>query len=136
MPTMYLIIIAILGWGVGSLFYKLAGNYMHPMMVTTTVTALYVILTPLAFLFLKFPKDINVAGVAYAAAAGLCMAIGSMGYLFALKKGDAGEITTITALYPALTLLLSVIFLSEGMTIKKGIGIALALLSCIILSLK
>lgn len=64
------------------------------------------------------------------------MAVGSMAYFFALKRGGAGEVTTVTALYPALTLLLSVFFLQEGMTYRKGIGVALALISFIILSFK
>lgn len=136
MPMLYLILITILGWGVGSLFYKTASDNMHPIMVITTITALYLILTPLAFIFLKFPKEINAPGISYALAGGICMSVGSMAYLFALKRGGAGEVTTITALYPALTLVLSVIFLHEGMTIKKGIGIILALASCLLLSLK
>jgi drug/metabolite transporter (DMT)-like permease len=64
------------------------------------------------------------------------MAIGSMGYFFALKKGGAGEITTVTALYPAITLGLSMFFLGEELTWRKGIGIALALVSVFVLSFK
>jgi bacterial/archaeal transporter family protein len=136
MSTTYLIIITILGWGIGSLFYKVANDNIHPIMVSTVVTFVYVIVTPLSFVFLKFPRDLNTTGVGYSIAGGLLMAVGSMAYFFALKRGGAGEVTTVTALYPALTLLLSVFFLSEGMTLRKGIGVALALISFIILSFK
>jgi uncharacterized membrane protein len=60
---------------------------------------------------------------------GLMMAVGSLAYMFALKRGGAGEVTTITALYPALTLMLSIIFLQEDLTFKKGVGVILALFS-------
>lgn len=64
------------------------------------------------------------------------MGIGSIGYSFALKKGSAGEVTAVAALYPALTLFLSIIFLHEEMNWRKGIGMCLALISAIILTSK
>jgi len=67
---------------------------------------------------------------------GAFMCVGSMGYFFALRSGGAGEITTVCALYPALTLMLSCLFMGETMTLKKGIGIALALASVLVLSRK
>lgn len=131
-----LIALAILGWGIGSLFYKVANDNMHPVMVSTVVTMVYVILTPLTFLVVKFDKAINNTGVLFSILGGTCMAIGSMGYFFALKKGGAGEITAVTSLYPGLTLLLSILFLHEEMTWRKGIGIMLALISFVVLGWK
>src|SRR5271170_7492171 len=107
MSTSYLIIITILGWGIGSLFYKVANDNIHPIMVSTVVTAVYLIITPLTYIFFKFPKDLNVPGISASVLAGLCMAGGSLAYFFALKRGGAGEVTAVTALYPALTLVLS-----------------------------
>lgn|SRR5574337_331425 len=134
-PTM-LIILTIVGWGIGSFLYKPANENMHPIMVSTIVTGIYIIATPFAFLFLKFDKTINTTGILFSLAGGLMMAVGSLGYMFALKKGGAGEITAITAVYPALTLALSMIFLNEDLTWRKGIGIALALISLLVLSWK
>lgn len=64
------------------------------------------------------------------------MCIGSLAYFYALKRGGAGEITTLTALYPALTLLLSVLFLREEINFRKIIGVLFALASVFILSKK
>lgn len=137
MPSVYLILFSILGWGIGSLFYKLANNNMHPMMVTTIVTMVYVILTPLAFIFVKFDQSVNLSGIIYSVGGALCMCVGSLAYFFALKAGGAaGETTTLTALYPALTLLLSYFFLGEQLSIKKGVGIILAFVSIYFLSQK
>lgn len=136
MSTPILIALAILGWGIGSLFYKVANDNMHPVMVSTVVTLVYIILTPLTFLVIKFDRAVNTTGVLFSILGGTAMAIGSMGYFFALKKGGAGEITTVTALYPALTLLLSIFFLNEDMTWRKGIGVGLALVSFIVLGWK
>lgn len=136
MSTTYLIILTILGWGIGSLCYKPANDAMHPIMVSTVVTLVYIILTPIAFLLFKFDKTWTWPAVGFSCLGGCLMAIGSIAYFFALRKGGAGEITTVTALYPALTLLMSMLILHEEVSWKKGVGIALALVSVIFLSWK
>jgi len=136
MKTEYLIFAAIFGWSIGSLFYKPANDNIHPIMVSTVVTIVYLALTPLAFMFLKFDHTLNAPGVMYAVLAGLFTCLGSMGYFYALKTGGAGEITALTSLYPAFTLLLSWIFLGEHLSIRKAVGIAFAFASIAIISWK
>jgi uncharacterized membrane protein len=136
MSSQYLILISIIGWGVGSLFYKVANDNVHPIMVSTIVTLVYIVLTPIPFFFMNFDKTVNTTGLVFSILGGLAMCAGSMGYFYALKGGGAGEVTTVTALYPALTMLLSCLFMGEGITIKKGIGVALALASVLLLSQK
>jgi bacterial/archaeal transporter family protein len=131
-----LILLTILGWGVGSLFYKIANDNMHPIMVSAAITVLFMVITPLAFIFLKFDHKFNTVGIVAAVLGGACMCAGSMSYFFALRGGHAGLITALTALYPALTLILSMIFLGEHISFKQGIGILLALASFIILGIK
>lgn len=136
MNTQYLVVITIIAWGVGSLFYKVANDNMHPIMVSTIVTCVYFIITPLTFLLYKFPKDVNVTGISFAVVGGILMAAGSIAYFYSLKRGGAGEVTTVTALYPALTLLLSMVFMKETINFKQGIGMVLALISFVLLGLK
>ncbi len=136
MSTQYLIALAILGWGIGSLFYKVANDNIHPIMVSAIVTIVYLILTPFSFLIMRVDRTVNWTGSLFAILGGICMAAGSMGYFFALKRGGAGEITAVTSLYPALTLILSMVFLSEDLTWRKGIGILLALISFVVLGWK
>lgn len=136
MNPQYLVILSVIGWGVGSLFYKQANDNIHPLMVSTIVTLTYAVLTPFAFLFVKFPHTVNATGVGFAVGGGLCMCLGSLGYFYALRSGSAGNITILTSLYPALTLLLSCIFLKEAIGLKQGIGMGLALVSFVLLSMK
>lgn len=133
MLPQYLILLAIFGWGIGSLFIKGANDNMHPIMVSTFMTMTYALLTPLSFLFIKFNHSVNFSGIAYAIVGALFMCTGSMGYFFALKSGAAGQITIMTSLYPALTLFISCMFLGEQMSLKKAIGIGFALISFLIL---
>lgn len=135
-PEFY-IIASILGWGVGSFLYKFSNNAMHPIMVSSIALCLYIVLMPLLWVFVKFDHTITLGGVLYTLAGSLAMCIGTLGFSYALKSGGAvGQTTILTSLYPALTLILSMIFLGESLTIKKVIGIGLALTSFILLGFK
>lgn len=136
MSTSLLVIITIFGWGIGAVFYKLANNNIHPVMVDIVSTITVVGILPFLFLLTSFPKDLNPPGIVYSALGGLSMGIGGLAYFFALRRGEAGEVTTITALYPAITLVASILFLHEGMSIRKSVGVGLALISFFILSQK
>lgn len=136
MQLTWLIILTIMGWALGSFFYKPANDQMHPFMVTSIATCLYVIVTPLVFLFVKFDKTVTFNGTICALLGAVMMGIGSLAYYFAIKKGGVGEIAAVTSLYPALTLVLSMIFFHEELTWRKGIGICLALISAVVLSWK
>lgn len=136
MSNLQLVIISILSWGVGSLFYKVANDSIHPIMVSTIVTAMYVVLTPLSLVIFKVNYNINTTGVVYSLLGGFTMCLGSIAFFYALQKGAAGEVTVLTSLYPALTLILSIAFMKEELSFKKAVGVGLALLSVFILSKK
>lgn len=135
MPYQLLILISIFGWGVGSFVSKLATNIMHPIMIAVIVMATDMLLLPLAFIFLKFDKTAPPIGIFYSVLVAILMTAGTMGFSFALKSGgEVGISTALTALYPALTYLLSVMFLEEQFTLAKSIGMILALVSFFCLS--
>lgn len=134
--SIYLLIVSILGWGIGSFFYKGANNNIHPIMVSSIATCVYAIITPTYFIFLQFDRSVNTTGVIYALLGGLFMCVGSMAYFYALRAGAAGQVTSITALYPTLTLILSCMFMGESLTFKKFIGVIFAVAAAFFLSLK
>lgn len=136
MAPIYLLIISILGWGIGSFFYKGANTQIHPIMVSSIATCVYVLATPIYFLFVKFDHSINASGLTYTILGSICMCIGSMAYFYALRDGAAGQVTAITALYPGLTLLLSYLFLAENLSPKKILGMILAFGAAYLLSMK
>lgn len=136
MSSTHLILITILGWGIGSFFYKTANNNLHPMMVSIIVTSFYVVWDICAITFIPFNKTVNSTGIIYTLLGAFFMGIGSLTYFFALRNGQAGSTTALTGLYPAVTLILASFFLKETITIKSGIGIALAITSFLLLSSK
>lgn len=135
MPYQFFIFFSIMGWGFGSFFYKIANSNIHPVMVSTVSMGLYIVLLPLMWTVMKFDHHISLAGVLYSLAGAAFMCIATLSFSYALHNGGpAGRITILTALYPVLTLILSMIFLGETLTIKKSIGIICALVSFIILA--
>ena len=129
------ILLSILGWGLGSFFSKLATNAMNPIMISVIVLITDSILLALGFFVLKFDKTITPMGIWFSILYAIFMTVGTLGFSFALRTGGAaGQTTIITSLYPALTLLLSMLILGETLSLRKGIGIVLALIAFAILA--
>jgi bacterial/archaeal transporter family protein len=133
----FFIIATMLGWALGSFWYKLASATISPIMLNSVALALYMVLMPCIWLTVKFDHSLTWSGVIYTLVGSLFMCIGTLGFSYALRSGaPVGQVTIMTSLYPALTLGLSMMFLGETLTIKKGIGIVLALISFAVLSSK
>ena len=91
----------------------------------------------LAFIFYLRPSMPDFNGFSIAAViAGLA---GSLGYVFfvkALEHGEASIVLPLTALYPAVTIVLAVLFLHEKISIHQLIGILLAAVAVVLLSIE
>lgn len=132
MSYVWLVALTILGWGSGALLCKVATNHISPMMLAVITTAIYVIMMPPLFYFVKFDKGYNGVGLTFAILGAVAMALGSVAYFYALQKGQAGITTILAGTYPALTLVLSGLFLGEGITIRKVIGFGTVLVGSLI----
>jgi len=66
-------------------------------------------------------------GLALAVGSGLCTAFGLLCFLKALARGPATVVVPLTALYPAITVLLSAVLLHEDLPPSRLLGLALAL---------
>lgn len=126
--TIILMILSLMGWGFGAFFSKMATNRIGEASVFWDLTG-YIPLVIIYTLFAFKAKDIFGAskiGIMYGLIAGLTGAVGLIAFYLLVAKKDAGIATSITAMYPALTALLSFIFLGEKITILKAVGIVLA----------
>jgi len=73
-------------------------------------------------------------GVGAALGAGLAMAVGLLCFFEALARGPATVVVPLTALYPAIAVVLSRVFLDEALTLRHLAGLALALAAAWLLS--
>ncbi|MEB3755644.1 MAG: DMT family transporter [Desulfurococcales archaeon] len=134
--TLFYSIMAILAWGLWGVLIKYATTK------GMTGVAVYIIasLAPLLvipWIYVVYRPHIPMSiSLLVIIAAGV---FGTLGYLFvikALEKASAGTIIAMTSIYPAVTFILSYLFLGEHADPKKILGIILALTGVILLSLE
>lgn len=56
---------------------------------------------------------------------GICLVVGTAFYYFALERNPLSLVGTLTALYPAVTVLVAVLFLGESFSFVQVIGLAM-----------
>ena len=79
----------------------------------------------------RFPLG---AGGAWAAVTALCASSALLLFLYALTKGPASQVTPASSAYPIVTVVGSALFLSEKITLVRGIGTALVVVGVVLLS--
>jgi transporter family protein len=132
-PWLMPAVLTLILWGAWGVFQKIATNQMTPRNVyfISALGALSVVLVILSTS--RFPLSLNFEGAFFALIAGVCSSLGGLLFLQAMKTGEAAVVITFTALYPAVSIVLSFFLLNETITMKQGIGIVLALFSMLLL---
>ena len=134
-PTWFMpAVMALILWGVWGVFKKLATNHMPPrnVYVVSALGAISVVVVILSTS--KLPLSLSVEGTLFAVIAGICSALGGLLFLHAVSRGEASVVITFTALYPVVSIVLSVVLFRETITLKQGIGIVTALFSMVLLA--
>jgi uncharacterized membrane protein len=84
----------------------------------------------------KFKLEKSRRGTLYGLAVGLLSAAGSLAFFGAYRTGgNASVITTVTSLYPMVTVILAVLILRERLTRMQVLGLGFAVVAFIIFSL-
>lgn len=73
-------------------------------------------------------------GFVFAFLTGLCGSLGGLFFLHAIKTGPVSLVICLTALYPAISVLLAMLILKEPVTAKQWAGIFLAICSMMLVS--
>ena len=128
-------VLTLLTWGIWGIASKLASNTTTPRQAL-----LFQCVGVLGFSFVvltmeRFQVQWNAPGFAWAFVAGFFAFIGFLTYFSALQRGPTSVVVVISALYPLVTIILSVAFLHERLNLRQGVGIVLAIIAAIILSL-
>jgi len=74
------------------------------------------------------------AGGAWAALTAVCVAAALVLFFIALTHGDAATVVPVTSVYPVITLIGAALFLSEKITLVRGLGTALVVAGVVLLS--
>lgn len=119
--------------GAGGVTAKLALRTITWQQLVLWVPIAYLVFAAV-FIFLQGARLPLGAGGAWAALTAAC-ASGALVLLFvALTKGDAATVVPVTSAYPLVTLIGSALFLSERLTVERGVGAALVVAGVVLLS--
>lgn len=130
----WLTLIVIFCWALGSFFGKIALIKDIPYRVYL-FEGLGAFCVVIFFLFFKRAEiftgfSFNIPGLLM----GLSWGFGTVLFIVALQSGKLSIIVPLTALYPAVTVLLSIFFLKESLESREIIGIIFAILSGVLLA--
>ena len=76
-----------------------------------------------------FKLQVDSRGILYALLVGIFGMVATLYFIVALSKGSVSVVLTITAGYPAVSILLAFLILKEPITFRQCIGIALAIVA-------
>ncbi len=125
----------ILLWGVWAFLFKVGADEIG---VKKAIFYAYLtgIIISAAIIAYSYPGKLELGkGVAIIVLATLLGFVGTIIWYFALEKYRASIITPFTALYPVVTVLLSIVILKEKLSPVNIIGIILAIMAGVLLSI-
>jgi len=136
MNWLVLSIMTIVSWGFMGLILKIASKYAD--WPQTYLIANGVVFAAAVLLYITHKPSIVVGspGFNYALIAGFASSLANIGFYSALQGGKAILVIPLTSLYPVITIVLSYLILHEEITLTKGIGILLALLAIVLVSIE
>ena len=126
--------LTVVTWGLWGVFSKLASNVTKPRQALLFQTVGVLAFATVVLVMEKFRVEWNFAGFSWAALGGFFAFIGFLTFFAALDKGETSTVVTLSALYPVVTILISVAFLHERVTPRQGIGIVIALIASALLA--
>ena len=128
-------VVAMLGWGIWTVLAKLATRTVSPALAmvisyaTGAVIALGYVYTQRGG-FASPPMD----GVLLAAAAGVFAGVAGVAFYMGLEVGRASIITTVSALYFVVAVVVGILFLGESVSLTDVAGIGFAVFAVLLLA--
>lgn len=131
-----LILLAILGWGLWGFFNRCAAAHLAPPQISLMVASTSLITIPIYWRLLQVSTagfQWNWIGILFAVLSGLVAAGASLSYTFALNGKNIASVVGLTSAYPVITLMMSMFFLNEKITLLQGFGFILILIGVVFL---
>lgn len=125
--------IALIGWGFWAIGSKLLTRYFNTMSTTFWISFWSIVFLTL---FMVFRRNLMFSKYAfYAIPVGLVSLVAIIAFYKALKIGPSSVVLPLTNLYVILPVIFGFVVLKEPVTLVRVIGIFLAVLAAVLLSL-
>lgn len=121
-------------WGLWSFIPKITTRFLTPKSAVLFEVLGGMVVAVAVLASMRFKPDVHPLGVVLALTTGFLGFLGALFFLYAASRGPISLVAVLSALYPVITVLLSVILLKEVITMKQWLGIALGLVSMILIA--
>ena len=128
-----LAIIAMIGYGVTAVLYKIAPNIDSVSL--SFFTSLFLTIFTFIFWLFNKTKKVTIEGIGFAAIAGLVASAAFIAYVISIRLGKVSIASTFRGLSFAVAVPLAILFLGEKLTVLKVLGILFAIIAIILLSI-
>lgn len=122
-------LLALVMWGIWGFLPKVALMHFTPQSVLVWQGLGAATSTLIFFLFMAGSLQTEFTGTVAGIGTGLFAFLGSLFFIYALSSGKTSVVVMLTALYPLISIFLTVIFLGEGVTIRNALGIFFGVLA-------
>jgi transporter family protein len=126
---------ALILWGLWGFIPKITTKYIAPQSAIVYEVMGGILVAAIVLVLLNFRLDTHPKGIALAITTGMLGFVGALCFLTAVSQGPVTLVATLSALYPVVSIALANFVLHETITIRQGVGIALALLSVILVAI-
>jgi uncharacterized membrane protein len=126
-PWMALALVSLVLYGVAGVTQKLATNNVSTELSTVCFALAFIPVALVTMWFQPVNWSLSPRGWTLAVLTGVLISTGTLTLFAAYRTGKASVVTALTALYPALTVVLAVPLFHERMDVRKGGAIVLAL---------
>ena len=132
MDKLFLSLAVIFCWGLWGFFSKLAVVKVGAGMATiwNSIFSVFVILV---LLYSKFSFKMDFSGGLLLFLGAASSAVGGILFYRLISAHPASIIISLTSLYPLITIVLSLLFLHEGITLRQALGIVFAMIAVFLL---
>jgi len=127
-------LLAIVAWGFWAFLPKVALTWLDPKSVFIYEAIGGALTGLLAWIILRPELGLDIRGIIPSILTGVCGFIGIFCFLYAIRTGKVSIVAPLTALYPVVSLALAVFFFKEKMNVVQLTGIALAIVSVVLIS--
>lgn len=124
---------ATLCWGLWGFIPKQTTQYLSPTSAIFYEVLGGVVFAGLVLLFTQAPPEFHPKGAILAMSTGLLGFLGALCFLTAVTRGPVTLVCIVSALYPVVTIFLSIVVLHEGLTLRQGVGVLLAGLALVLI---
>jgi bacterial/archaeal transporter family protein len=137
MPTwIFPAIMCAVSYGLFSFFAKMSTPYIDRYSAIVYQAVGWSLGALVLFFCLGGRLSVAARGIGLSLLTGIASMVGAAFFIWAANKGPISIVSTVSALYPVVAIILAALFLREVISARQAVGIGLAILSIFLLTAK